>query len=94
MAKKTESLATQLRVPIILAVVGFLYTTVDDKRKDQLAYTRDQIVNLYGPLDTLAEARNAVWTNLQDVHAPSSQDADQLKIWQEKYQKIVMPMDN
>ena len=63
-----RALALVIVPALILWIASFIYTTLDNKRKDKLEFVRGQIVELYGPLYTLSAASQSVWDNLAKKH--------------------------
>jgi hypothetical protein len=94
----TNSVFSAIVVGVLIAVIpatlGYIFGYVDGLRKDELAFTNQQIERLYGPLYALTQANNAIWTQFSSTHwpntsryyfdpknPPSVEQVDQWRIW-------------
>ena len=101
MDAKTNSILQQLAIPLILSLatwVGwFVFTTLDDKRKNELEFVRGQIVDLYGPMYTLSAADESVWKSLDKGHSPKfaagAPTDDEIRIWRALMKQVVQPLN-
>jgi hypothetical protein len=86
-------------IPTILtAFFSFIYTTIDNRRKDQLDFVRGQIVKLYGPLYTLSATNEVVWKTLGKKRRPNFNaeippSKDQVIAWRGLLQAVVKPLN-
>lgn len=87
------SLAPTLFPALILAFLSYVYTTIDNKRKDELEFVRGQIVDLYGPLYTLTSALETVWKNL-GTRPETSLDDVKTPPGRELLESAIAPMSN
>jgi cytochrome c len=75
-----------LLVPFIVWLGWFGYTTVDNKRKDQLELLRTQISELYGPTYNLSAAMQSIWN---DLKRPNPANRDE---YVEFLEKVSLPL--
>jgi hypothetical protein len=102
MDDKPDSILRQLAIPLILSLVTwvgwFAFTTLDDKRKNELEFVRGQIVDLYGPMYTLSAANESVWKSLDKAHTPkfvgtSAPTDGEIRAWRALLKQVVQPLN-
>ncbi|MCP4219747.1 MAG: hypothetical protein GY765_34260 [bacterium] len=61
-----------LVIPVVLAIVGYLYTYISGKRleqrKNRLARINRQLDEFYGPLLATVKANDCAWTNFKEKY--------------------------
>src|SRR5262249_23034506 len=71
----TRALTPAILIPVFLAFISFVYTTLDCSRKERLESVRAQVVKLYGPLAALADTTEQLWETVGRTSKPNG-DAD------------------
>jgi hypothetical protein len=95
-----RGLVAVLAPALIIGFFSYIYTTLDNKRKDELEFARGQIADLYGPLYTLSAALETVWDSLGRKHGNLWQDAskppsrDQVLLWRNLLNGVVEPLND
>src|SRR5271156_3066826 len=102
MDDKSDSIWLQLGVPLTLSILAwigwFLFTTLYNKRKDEVEFVRGQIVELYWPMYTLSAANESVWESLDKSHAPKfdgpdKPSDDEIRTWRMLLKQVVQPLN-
>jgi hypothetical protein len=78
--------------------VAFIFTNIDNRRKDRLDFVRAQIEHFYGPLYVLSKTNNSEWRELlkegplrfDDRHPPTPKDVTRWRQWS---QTVFLPND-
>jgi len=83
-------------IAVIPAVLGYICSFADSIRKDELAFTNEQIEKLYGPLYALAQANTQTWKQfVASGKAPNWDNAtdDQISWWRLWMSQVFQPMN-
>lgn len=95
-----RGLLVVLAPTLIIGFFSYVYTTLDNKRKDELEFVRGQITDLYGPLYTLSAAFETVWDSLGRKHANLWQDPskpprrEKVRLWRNLLNGVVEPLND
>jgi hypothetical protein len=91
----TRGLTPAILIPVFLAFISFLYTTLDYSRKERLESVRAQVVKLYGPLAALTDTTEQLW---EAVSKPNGEadlaDNRKLNIWRNFLREVIVPLSN
>jgi hypothetical protein len=91
----TRGLTPAILIPVFLAFISFVYTTLDYSRKERLESVRAQVVKLYGPLAALTDTTEQLW---EAVSKPNGEadlaDNRKLNIWRNFLREVIVPLSN
>lgn len=91
----TRNLTPAILIPVFLAFISFVYTTLDYSRKERLESVRAQVVKLYGPLAALTDTTEQLW---EAVSKPNGEadltDNRKLNIWRNFLREVIVPLSN
>ena len=95
MRRLTRNLTPAILIPVFLAFISFVYTTLDYSRKERLESVRAQVVKLYGPLAALTDTTEQLW---EAVSKPNGEadlaDNRKLNIWRNFLREVIVPLSN
>ena len=91
----TRGFTPAILIPVFLAFISFVYTTLDYSRKERLESVRAQVVKLYGPLAALTDTTEQLW---EAVSKPNGEadlaDNRKLTIWRNFLREVIVPLSN
>ena len=94
----TRGLSPAILIPVFLAFISFVYTTLDYSRKERLESVRAQVVKLYGPLAALTDTTEQLWEAVGRTSKPNGEadlaDDRKLKIWRNFLSEVIVPLSN
>jgi len=93
-----SSVGTALLIALVPAILGYVYTSLDNKRKERLEYVRHEIANLYGPLYTLSATNDNIWKTLVKQHKPVFVDEQAKEVgdmvrWRSLVKTVILPIN-